>query len=217
MKRFALFVLGLAAAALLSAPLFAQQAKPPELTVKATTDFLKLPNDVYFGEAVGVSLDSKGNIYVANRGKHPLMEFHPDGTFMRFIGEGLDIYGAPHSVFLDPQDNIWYVDAETNLIVKLDQQTRLQMVFGKKPEAWTWETHVVEHGAPGPSNFYQPLRVGWLRQLARRPLRRRRSFHQGLGQARLGARAIQHAAHARRGSEGHRVRGRPGEPPRPGV
>ena len=147
--------------ALCAVPFFAQQAKPPDLAVRATTDFFKLPTDVYFGEAVGVSLDSKGNIYVANRGKHPLMEFHPDGTFMRFIGEGLDVYGAPHSVFLDPQDNIWYVDAEKNLIIKMDQQTRLQMVLGRKPEPWTWETHVVEHAAPGPSNFYQPTGIAF--------------------------------------------------------
>jgi DNA-binding beta-propeller fold protein YncE len=144
-----------------STALFAQQAKPPELTVRANTEFLKLPDDVYFGEAVGVSIDSKGNIYVANRGKHPLMEFRPDGTFLRFIGEGLDVYEAPHSVFIDPQDNIWYVDAGTNLIIKMDQQTRLQMVLGKKPEAWTWETHVVEHGAPGPTFFYQPTGVAF--------------------------------------------------------
>jgi len=142
-------------------PLFAQQPKPTELQVRADAAFLKLPDGVYFGECVGVALDSKGNIYVANRGKHPLMEFHPDGIFMRFIGEGLDIYEAPHTVVIDPHDNIWYVDAATDLIVKLDQQTRLQMVLGKKQESWTWSTHVVEHGARGPAFFYQPTGIAF--------------------------------------------------------
>jgi len=145
----------------LTASLFAQQPKPPELQVRADTTFFKLPADVYFGECVGVALDSKGNIYVANRGKHPLMEFHPDGSFMRFIGEGLSIFEAPHTVAIDPQDNIWYVDAGTSVIVKLDQQLRLQMVFGRRPEAWTWLTHVVEHGQPGPNFFYQPTGVAF--------------------------------------------------------
>ena len=161
MRRVSFLTLFFVVGVVLTSSLSAQQAKPPELTVRATTDFLKLPDDVYFGEAVGVSLDSKGNIYVANRGKHPLMEFRPDGTFLRFIGEGLDVYEAPHSVFIDPQDAIWYVDAGTNLIIKMDQQTHLQMVLGKKPEAWTWETHVVEHGAPGPTFFYQPTGVAF--------------------------------------------------------
>ncbi len=160
MKRLAFLALLLAAA-----PLFAQQAKPPELQFHSVPDFLKLPDGVYFGECVGVALDSKGNIYVANRGKHPLMEFHPDGTFMRYIGEGLDIHEAAHSVILDPQDNIWFIDAATNIIVRMDQQTRLQMVLGKKPEAWTWETHVVEHGAAGPSNFYQPTGLAVARRI----------------------------------------------------
>jgi DNA-binding beta-propeller fold protein YncE len=146
---------------LFAMPVCAQEAKAPELVVRADTNFLKLPDGVYFGECVAVALDSKGNIYVANRGKHPLMEFSPDGAFMRFIGEGLDIYEAPHTVAIDPQDNIWYVDAGTNLIVKLDQQLRLQMVLGKKPEAWTWQTHVVEHGQPSPNFFYQPTGVAF--------------------------------------------------------
>ena len=144
----------------LALPMLAQ-SKPPELQVRADTSFFKLPAGVYFGECVGVALDSKGNIYVANRGLHPLLEFRPDGTFMRFLGEGLDIYEAPHTVAIDAQDNIWYVDAGTSLIVKLDQQQRLQMVFGKKPEAWTWDTHVVQHGQPGPSFFYQPTGVAF--------------------------------------------------------
>jgi hypothetical protein len=51
MKRSALVVL-----LLIAAPLFAQQAKPPELQFHSTPDFLKLPEGVYFGECVGVAL-----------------------------------------------------------------------------------------------------------------------------------------------------------------
>ena len=111
MKRSALFL-----AFLLAIPLSAQTKEAPELAVHPDTNFLKLPDGVYFGECVGVAVDSKRDIYIANRGKHPLMEFRPDGTFMRFIGEGLHIYQAPHSVAIDPQDNIWYVDAGSDLI-----------------------------------------------------------------------------------------------------
>ncbi len=158
MQRFAL-LLSLAATLVFAFSLCAQQPKPPELHPKADINFFKLPDGVFFGECVGVALDSHGNIYVANRGKHPLMEFHPDGTFMRFLGEGLNIIEAPHSVAIDKDDNIWYVDAGTSIIVKLDQQNRLQAVFGRRPEPWTWETHVVEHGAPPPNFFYQPTGI----------------------------------------------------------
>src|SRR5690349_25018139 len=105
----------------LAMPMLAQ-SKPPELQVRADTSFFKLPAGVHFGECVGVALDSKGNIYVANRGLHPLMEFRPDGTFMRFLGDGLDIYEAPHTLAIDSPDNIWYVDAGPSLSGKLDHQ-----------------------------------------------------------------------------------------------
>lgn len=43
------------------ANVFAQEKKGPELQVKADIAFLKPPDGVYFGECVGVALDSKGN------------------------------------------------------------------------------------------------------------------------------------------------------------
>ena len=35
------------------------------------------------------------------------------------------------------------------------------MVLGRRPEPWTWATHVIERAIPGPSNFYQPTDVTW--------------------------------------------------------
>src|SRR5438552_10947898 len=142
----------------LTLPMLAQ-SKPPELQVRADMNLFKLPAGVYFGECVGVALDSKGNIYVANRGLHPLMEFRPDGAFMRFLGEGLDIYEAPHTVVIDGQDNIWYAHAGTTLIVELDQHQQLLMVFAITPEAWTLATRMVQHGQPGASSSDQPTRA----------------------------------------------------------
>jgi len=78
MKRHAFLALLLAAA-----PLFAQQAKPPELQFHSVPDFLKLPDGVYFGECVGVALDSKGNIYVANRMEHSCATSARAWTFMK--------------------------------------------------------------------------------------------------------------------------------------
>ena len=74
---------------------------------------------------------------VANRGKLPLMEFNPDGSYVRSFGDGLPFEG-PHSVRHDAQDNLWYIDAGTNLVVKFDPEKRIQMVLGRRPEPWTW-------------------------------------------------------------------------------
>jgi DNA-binding beta-propeller fold protein YncE len=111
-------------------------------------------------EVVGVATDSKGHIVVLNRGRQPILEFNPDGSFVRSIGEGLPFEG-PHNVRFDPQDNLWYIDAATNLIVRFDTQKRVTMVLGRRGEPWTWATHVIERAIPAPQNFYQPTDVAW--------------------------------------------------------
>ncbi len=40
----------------------------PEIKFHAQTDFLKLPQELYFGEAAGVAVNSKGHVFVFSRG-----------------------------------------------------------------------------------------------------------------------------------------------------
>jgi len=137
----------------------AAQAAPP-LTFHVVDNFLKLPEHINMAEVVGTALDSKGHVFVLNRGHTPILEFNPDGSFMRTIGEGIPTEG-PHIVRVDPQDNLWYIDAGTNLVIKFDQQMHIQMVLGRRPEPWTYMTHVIERAIPQPQNFYQPTDVTW--------------------------------------------------------
>src|SRR6266851_4920066 len=99
-------------------PLFAQQ--PPEIRFHSVPDLLKLPPDVYVGEATGVAVNSKGHIFVFSRGNTTgpayaaaaaqLLEFAPDGRFLREIGKNLYAWSFAHSVRVDKEDNIWAVD-----------------------------------------------------------------------------------------------------------
>jgi DNA-binding beta-propeller fold protein YncE len=147
---------------LFAGPLLAQEKhEPPPIPYHVVENFLQFPDNIYMAEAVGVSLDSKGNIYVVNRGNHPLLEFDPNGKFLRSVADGHPMFVGPHMVRIDPEDNIWYIDAGSNVVVKLDPQWRLQMVLGRRPEEWTWLTHVVEHAAAPPQNFNQPTDVTW--------------------------------------------------------
>jgi hypothetical protein len=93
-------------------------AQVPEIPYKFDPDYLKLPADMHFGETSGVAVNSKGNIFVFNRGNtvgpafgaaaSQLLEFAPDGKFMREIGKGLYAWAYAHTVRIDPQDNIWF-------------------------------------------------------------------------------------------------------------
>jgi streptogramin lyase len=137
-----------------------QHQAPPQLSFHVVPDFLKLPSNITMAEVVGVAVNSKGEIAVLHRGKQPILEFNPNGTFMRTVGEGFPFEG-PHSVRFDHQDNLWYIDAANNLVVKFDPEGHVRMVLGRRPEPWTWATHVIERAIPAPSNFYQPTDVTW--------------------------------------------------------
>src|SRR5439155_1051344 len=99
-------------------PLFAQQ--PPEIRFHSVPDFLKLPPDIYLGEATGVAANSKGHVFVFSRGNTTgpaygaaaaqLLEFAPDGKFLREIGDQPGQFNVPHSIAVDAQNNIYVAD-----------------------------------------------------------------------------------------------------------
>ena len=101
-----------------------------ELRYQVVSNWPELPPGWNLGEAASVTKDSRGHIYVFNRGPHPLLEFETNGKFMREIGEGLVV--SAHGVRVDPQDNIWAVDVGGHMVVKFNQQGRVLMVLGRK-------------------------------------------------------------------------------------
>src|SRR5215213_2868884 len=153
MKRLALAVL-----VLTSAPLLAQNkgAAPPQLAFKVVDDFFQIPDTIWMAEAVGVALNAKGHIFILNRGNHPLLEFTPDGKFVRSLGEGSPIFHAAHSVRFDAQDNMWVVDSGNDVIVKVTPKGRIEQALGRRREPWVWDTHGIERAIPAPPSFYQP-------------------------------------------------------------
>jgi hypothetical protein len=123
----------------------AQQPSVPEIPFRSVPDFLQLPADLYFGEVAGVAVNSKGHIFVFSRGNTTgaayaaaaaqLLEFGPDGKFLREIGHNLYAWSYAHTVKIDPQDNIWVTDKGSDVVVKFNPQGRISMVFGRKQEA----------------------------------------------------------------------------------
>jgi hypothetical protein len=127
------------------------QSTPPQIAFDANADFLRTPNDVYIGEVGGVGRNSRGQIFVYTRTGHPfatlgdnrtffrggsrLFQFDANGKFVREWGQ--DVYGfnAAFGLRIDPQDNVWTIDAGASQVVKFDPQGRILLVLGRKPEA----------------------------------------------------------------------------------
>jgi hypothetical protein len=122
-----------------------QQASVPEIPYRSIPDFLQLPADIYLGEAAGVAVNSKGHIFVFSRGNTggpayaaraaQLLEFAPDGKFLREIGHNLYAWSFAHSVKIDKDDNIWITDKGSDMVIKFNPEGRVVMVFGRKQEA----------------------------------------------------------------------------------
>ena len=155
---------GLLLAILLSlgAPLLAQQVVP-KIPYQSVPNFIKLPEGMYLGEAAGVAVNSKGDVFVYNRGeKTRLLEFDPNGNYLRTIGNGLYGFVFAHSVKIDRDDNIWCVDEGSSTVMELDPTgNHVKMVLGRRPEP---SSHLLPGSpAPPPSDwlFNRPTDVAF--------------------------------------------------------
>src|SRR6185436_1489838 len=172
----------IAALLVAASPLFAQNV--PQIPFDSAPNFLKLPDGLYLGEAVGVATNSKGHVFVYTRTGSPqvsigtnrtfarnaarLFQFDQTGKYVREIGQGLYAFVFAHAVRVDRQDNIWVIDEGSNMIIKFDPDGRVLMTLGRKPEAINVPASAPTPGGargggvgvPG-DNFNRPTDVAW--------------------------------------------------------
>ena len=79
-----------------------------EYTYEVAEGWGKLPDGWSFKEAAAVGVDSKDNVYVFNRGEHPVIIFDQEGNFLSSWGEG--VFPRAHGVTMGPDDTIFLTD-----------------------------------------------------------------------------------------------------------
>jgi hypothetical protein len=119
--------------------------------------FLKLPPNLYIGEPAGVATNSKGHVFVFSRGGSSmgpafaetaaqLLEFGPDGKFLREIGKNLYAWSFAHAV-------------------RIDKEGEVLLVSGRKQEAANEDTGPLKHPNPPlpaqDGRYRQPTDVTW--------------------------------------------------------
>ncbi|MEZ5395462.1 MAG: hypothetical protein R2724_21955 [Bryobacterales bacterium] len=57
--------------------------KVPKLPLKLVKDWAQLPRGWNFGETASVAVDAQDNVWVFNRGPHPVIQFDRSGRFLR--------------------------------------------------------------------------------------------------------------------------------------
>ena len=73
-----------------------------------------------------VRLDSKGNVYVADRENKRVQVFDPDGKFLRQFASGV----APYGLFVTPDDAVFVADGVAHRVVKLDGDGKVLAKWG---------------------------------------------------------------------------------------
>jgi DNA-binding beta-propeller fold protein YncE len=90
-------------------------------------NWAKLPEGWEFKDVGAVAVDSKDNVYIFNRGEHPMMVFDRDGKFLRSWGEG----GFPraHGIHID-NDILYLTDDGGHFVRKCTLEGKVLLELG---------------------------------------------------------------------------------------
>jgi DNA-binding beta-propeller fold protein YncE len=97
-----------------------------------------MPAGWKFGRVSSVSTNQAGTeVYVFQRGPEadPLIVFDNKGKYLRSWGKGL--FGTPHGLRLDKDDNVFVTDSRNHVVMKFDKNGNLLMTLGIKGQAGT--------------------------------------------------------------------------------
>ena len=112
-----------------------------------------MPDGWYFGRVTAVAADSKGDIYVFHRNLKidPVVVFDHESKYLRSWGKGF--FTNPHSVRVDKDDNLWFVDNGAHQVYKFTRKGELLMTLGVKGQAGEDDKH-----------FRSPTDIAWDRK-----------------------------------------------------
>jgi hypothetical protein len=111
-------------------------------------DWPRLPEGWKFRMACNVAGDSRGRIFVAHRGAHPLLCFDREGKYLGSFGDkeiersvtyNLTVTPATaisreywlHGLHVDRRDNVWVTDIGRHIVMKFSPEGKLLLTLGK--------------------------------------------------------------------------------------
>src|ERR1700675_3333955 len=108
------------------APAFAELKSGPQLPLHIVRDWAQLPTGWNFGECSGVDVDKDDNVWVFNRGAHPVMQFDKSGKLLQSWND-VPVKSS-HGLRVDAAGNIWTVDVEAHRVIKFTPEGRVLMM-----------------------------------------------------------------------------------------
>lgn len=91
-------------------------------------DWGRLPPGWELIDAAGVAVDAQDNVYVFNRGEHPMIVFDREGNFLRSWGEG--VFKSAHGVHIGPDGYIYCTDNGDHTVRKCTPEGKILLTIG---------------------------------------------------------------------------------------
>jgi hypothetical protein len=127
------------------------QSSEKQLSAWAITDIIdgrQTPSGA-FRDAVAIDLDSEGNIFIVDRGRHRLVKYDNQRVLVKEIGgfgDGTEQFSEPTDVCARPTLNIYVSDYNNNRVVRFDSNLNFLNEFSTDSDS--------------PYHFEMPLSVG---------------------------------------------------------
>jgi peptidylamidoglycolate lyase len=109
----------------------------PQLPHKHVANWPQMPKGYNFGEGTGVDIDRQGNVWVANRGAWPVMQFDKSGKMLQAwnhdtvrVTPGVGL--GTHGLKVDVNGNVWLGDVDGSINFKFSPEGRLLMTLGNR-------------------------------------------------------------------------------------
>ncbi|MBN1857214.1 MAG: hypothetical protein JW846_09730 [Dehalococcoidia bacterium] len=117
----------------------------------------QLPQGWSFIDVCGVTVDQHDNVYILNRGEHPVIVLDRDGNFKDAWGEGF--FGRAHGSCVSADGALFCTDDINHIVAKFRPSGELLSTIGTSGQAsdtgyikawdlWQGVGHVVRAGAP---------------------------------------------------------------------
>jgi DNA-binding beta-propeller fold protein YncE len=123
-----------------------------EYAYRVIADWAKLPEGWSFRDVAAVAVDRKDQVYVFNRGEHPMIVFDRNGNFLRSWGEGR--FPRAHGLHVGPDETLYCTDDGDHTMRRctLDGKVLLELGIPGRPAPYMSGTpfHRCTHTALSP-------------------------------------------------------------------